>query len=109
MGHGAGRGGNSRSSHHPLGLGSVATQVGACRQPVDNVGLDRVGEAEVREMIVCGDGRVVDAAEGEDEGGEDACAFSGAGKVSGCVALFLRGENGRGGGREAGEWREMGS
>lgn len=80
MDHGVG---DSRSSHHPLGLGAVAAQVRSVCQLRHDGGLD-VGETELREVEVGGDGGVVDAEEGEDQSDEDAGAFwRGAGGLAG--------------------------
>lgn len=78
------RAGDSRSSHHPLGLGAVAAQVRSVCQLRHDGGLD-VGETELGEVEVGGDGGVVDAEEGEDQSDEDACAFCRGRGVSGWV------------------------
>ena len=65
---------NSRSSHHPLSLGTVAAQVRFLGQLRNDGGLD-VGEAEFRELEVGSDGVVVDAEHGEDQSDEDAGAL----------------------------------
>jgi hypothetical protein len=69
-GHGAG---DSRSSHHPLGLGAVPAQVRSLGQLGDDGGLG-VGETEFRELEVGSDGGVVDAEQGEHQSDQDAGA-----------------------------------